>query len=126
VVVKEGDTVEALLQRLLDDPKARTRLGEAIRTAKSRGGDFLREIGIDPKQDALYVGVGGVIVTAIAAAELSDSSGRLEEANRRLEETTQELLAKTHELVSETKVLKLLTAILAVLTAVLVGRTLVP
>lgn len=122
----EGESVEGLLQRLLDDPKTRARLGEAIRTAKVRGGDFLREIGIDPKQDALYVGVGAVVATAIAAAELSDSSGRLEEANHRLQETNQELLAKTHELVWETRTLKVLTAVLALLTAVLVWRTVFP
>ncbi len=124
--VTEADSAEALLQRLLDDPKARARLGETIRTAKARGGDFLREIGIDPKQDAPFVGVGGVIATAIAAADLSDSSRRLEEANHRLEETNRELLSKTHELVAETKVLKVLTAILALLTAVLVWRTFFP
>lgn len=118
------DSVESWLDRLLDDPSERGRFKEAIQRARARGGDFLREIGIDPKQDALYVGVGGVIVTAIAAADLSDSSGRLEEANSRLGETTQRLLVKTHELVTETKALKVLTAILALLTAVLVARTL--
>lgn len=120
------ESVESLLERLFDDSKERARLREAIQQAKTRGGEFLRDIGVDPKQDALYVGVGGVIVTAIAAADLSDSSGRLEEANRRLEETSRELLAKTRELVWETRTLILLTAVLALLTAVLVWRTLVP
>ena len=113
------DPIAAWLDRLFNDPEERERLKARIQQAKERGSGFLREIGIDPKQDAIYLAVGGIIATAIASTELSDSSKRLEEAN-------QELLSKTHELVSETRILKVLTAILALLTAVLVWRTLFP
>ena len=113
------ESIESWLDRLFNDPRERERVKVLIQQAKERGIGFLRDIGIDPKQDAIYVGVGGIIATAIAASDLSDSSIRLEAAN-------QELLSKTHELVSETRVLKVLTAILALLTAVLVWRTFFP
>ena len=112
------DTVETWLDRLINDPHERERLKAWIQQTKTRGSEFLREIGIDPKQDAIYLGVGGIIATAIAADDLSGSSKRLEDAN-------QELLTKTHELVAETRILKVLTAVLAVLTSVLVLRTII-
>jgi hypothetical protein len=114
-----AESIESWLDRLFNDPRERERVRAMVQLAKTRGCEFLREIGIDPKQDAIYLGVGGIIATAIAADDLSDSSKRLEEANH-------ELLSKTHELVTETKVLKALTAILAILTAVLVWRTFLP
>jgi len=111
--------VGGYLNRLLADSDERARLKQAVLEAKARGRDFLRDLGIDPQQDAAYVETLAAIATAFTASDLSGSSERLEGPSG-------ELVSRSDELISETKTLKWLTAVLALLTVVLVLRTFWP